>query len=276
MLPRPFQALVGLLNGGPSFQGNGALSDRILGRRSCRRFQPDPIPAEDLAAILENGRYAPSTANMQTWTFLVFDRAQWREKLGVPLPFSAPLGILVASDLQRNAEVFQDPGTPLTLYTMAVLNAGIAVQTLCLAAEARGYATVMLSDDGRSGLMDAATIRERLSLPSRVLPLVTLLVGRPAPGGFLPVTPPRLPAELVIGHARYPASNPEALAAWKEQMRVGARLTNLKGGMEGKLRYYNAKMRLVEDLLLKMLGLEGSGELGEPHHRPKGAKEQAP
>ncbi|MGB9861933.1 MAG: nitroreductase family protein, partial [Candidatus Bipolaricaulaceae bacterium] len=43
----------------------------IRGRRSVLRFEPDPIPEEDLEKILEAGRWAPSYANSQPWKFVV-------------------------------------------------------------------------------------------------------------------------------------------------------------------------------------------------------------
>lgn len=39
--------------------------EAIKGRRSVRRFKPDPVKAEDLKKILGAGRWAPSAYNMQ-------------------------------------------------------------------------------------------------------------------------------------------------------------------------------------------------------------------
>ena len=43
----------------------------ILNRRSIRKFQPEQIKDEELQAILEAGRYAPSAMNQQSWHFTV-------------------------------------------------------------------------------------------------------------------------------------------------------------------------------------------------------------
>ena len=49
----------------------------LLSRRSVRRYKPDPIPEDDLLAILEAGCYAPSAINLQHWYFVaVTDPAQ--------------------------------------------------------------------------------------------------------------------------------------------------------------------------------------------------------
>ena len=56
----------------PSLEENQLLQ-MILQRRSVRRFTEQPIPDDVFAAILEAGRVAPSTVNLQTWSFAVFD-----------------------------------------------------------------------------------------------------------------------------------------------------------------------------------------------------------
>lgn len=60
--------------------------DALLGRRSVRKYRPDPIPRPELEAILEAGLYAPSAVNMQHWYFVVVESpermAQLREIMG--------------------------------------------------------------------------------------------------------------------------------------------------------------------------------------------------
>ncbi len=247
------RALKGLFTEKPPVGQSPDLLDRILDRRSCRRFTGEAVPSVHLERILDAGRFAPSTANMQTWTFIVMNSAQWKDVLGAALPFSAPLGIMVCADLHRAAGVFHDPGAPSTLYTMAVMNSSIAAMAMCLAAESMGYATIMLSDDGRTGLLDAPHIRRSLRLPQRVLPLMTLVVGKPAKGGIRPVVPPRQPSRAVVGMGAYPAADADGMQRWADKMRVGGRLTNLRGGLQGKIRYYSEKMKPLEQLLRSML-----------------------
>ncbi|MFZ7111749.1 MAG: nitroreductase family protein, partial [Desulfatiglandales bacterium] len=49
------------------------LLDLIKGRRSFRRFRPEPIPRESILKILEAGRHVPSAGNAQPWEFLVVE-----------------------------------------------------------------------------------------------------------------------------------------------------------------------------------------------------------
>jgi nitroreductase len=50
-----------------SARPTAAVEAAITGRRSIRRFLPDPVPPATVAAILELAARAPSGANMQPW-----------------------------------------------------------------------------------------------------------------------------------------------------------------------------------------------------------------
>jgi nitroreductase/ketosteroid isomerase-like protein len=50
----------------------------LKGRRTVRKFKPDPVPEEHLKKILDAARFAPTAGNEQPWTFLVVRN---REKL---------------------------------------------------------------------------------------------------------------------------------------------------------------------------------------------------
>jgi nitroreductase len=43
----------------------------LKGRRSIRRYRPDPVPEEMVEQLMEAGRWAPSASNRQPWTFIV-------------------------------------------------------------------------------------------------------------------------------------------------------------------------------------------------------------
>ena len=51
---------------GTAFDG---LLDLLRGRRSIRRFLPDPVAEEDVRRLLEAARWAPSCMNEQPWCF---------------------------------------------------------------------------------------------------------------------------------------------------------------------------------------------------------------
>ncbi|MEG1858138.1 MAG: nitroreductase family protein [Pseudoflavonifractor sp.] len=60
--------------------------EALLGRRSVRKYRPDPIAPADLTEILDAACYAPSAINLQHWYFVaVQDPAvmtQLREMMG--------------------------------------------------------------------------------------------------------------------------------------------------------------------------------------------------
>ena len=47
------------------------LDEAIRGRRSVRKFLPDPVPQADIEAMLEAACWAPSSTNFQPWRLLV-------------------------------------------------------------------------------------------------------------------------------------------------------------------------------------------------------------
>jgi hypothetical protein len=95
-----------------------------------------------------------------------------------PIPFLPTLtGRIIGSsaiterflwDWRRTiADLFADG--PLVSYTVAVVNAAMAAMAMNVAAEALGVASVMLSETGRSGFLDAGYLKEKLALLSQSL-----------------------------------------------------------------------------------------------------------
>ena len=138
----------------------------LLKRRSVRQFKPDLIPEEVIQAVVEAGRMAPSTVNLQTWSFIGFTSEDWRQSFDRPIPFNAPYAILVLADLSRLNHLREEvgfPDEPLTLYTVSVLNAGLAAMNMTIMAEACGLSSVMLSETGQTGLLDIEMLVEALN-----------------------------------------------------------------------------------------------------------------
>jgi nitroreductase len=55
--------------------------DAIKGRRSIRKYKPDPVPKGDIDKIIESACWAPSGSNMQQWKFIVIEDSSLKEKL---------------------------------------------------------------------------------------------------------------------------------------------------------------------------------------------------
>jgi hypothetical protein len=238
-------------------EGNPMLA-LILNRRSVRRFLPRPLPDEVVAAILEAGRLAPSTVNLQTWSFAPFTPQTWRATFAQPLPFKAPLAVMVMGDLHRCETVLQAlPDCPLVAYTLAVMNASLAAMNMNLAAEALGVASVMLSETGRSGLLDAGFLRERLRLPEGVFPLMSVVFGYPA-GAYPPMPPKFSPDQVCFREGVYPEMDHAALQDWLAQMTAGYKASHLTSSLQAQLDVYRGKIGQAEQDLRRVVYREKS------------------
>jgi nitroreductase len=154
----------------------------IRGRRSVIRFTEQAVTDDELAAILEAGRWAPSYINSQPWEFLVVREPKTRSRLGEILRritvawqgfATAPASILVMADPARDPRHLAEDGSA-------------AVQNMALAAHSLGLATFW------AGLH---AVPETKGSPESE---IKALLGIPA--GM------QLVAMLPIGHAAYVAS----------------------------------------------------------------------
>jgi nitroreductase len=235
----------------PSLADNELLRT-LLRRRSVRSFTSQAIPDAIFAAILEAGRLAPSTVNLQTWSFAVFTPDAWAATFGQPLPFRGQRAVIVIGDTHRARQVIQAfPDSPLVEYTVAVVNASLAAMAMNVAAEALGVSSVMLSETGRSGLLDAAYLKETLALPGGVVPLLTIVFGY-AKGAYPPM-PPRLPLDQICFTGRYRESDPAIMADWQAQMVAGYKASHLRSSFDAQFRVYQAKIGQAEADLREMV-----------------------
>ena len=154
----------------------------IRGRRSVIRFTEQAVTDDELAAILEAGRWAPSYINSQPCEFLVVRDAKSRARLGEILRritvawqgFStAPASILVMADPARDPRHVAEDGSA-------------AVQNMALAAYSLGLATFW------AGLH--AVPEAKGSAESEIKALLGIPPGM------------QLVAMLPIGHAAYVAT----------------------------------------------------------------------
>ena len=237
----------------PSLQDNPLLG-AILNRRSVRSYSDRLIPDDVFTAILEAGRLAPSTVNLQSWAFVTFTAETWRAAFDRPIPFQAHRAVVVCADGHRARAVLDAfPSSPLVEHTIAVMNASLAAMNMNIAAEALGVSSVMLSETGRSGLLDARYLQEKLSLPDKVVPIMTLVFGY-AKGLRLPM-PPKLPLDQVCFEGRYREADPAAMRDWLEQMMAGYKASFPRSSFEGQLRVYQSKIGQAEcDLRAMVLG----------------------
>lgn len=257
----------------PSLENNQALSI-VLNRRSVRHFAQKDIPEDVFAAILEAGRLAPSTVNLQTWSFANFTAELWSQTFDQPIPFRAPRAVMILTDTHRVRQVFDAfAESPLVEHTVAVMNASLAAMNMTIAAEALGVSSVMLSETGRSGLLDVGCLKERLALPDNVVPIMTIVFGYPR--GGRPPMPPKLPLEAISFEGSYPETDPAVMAEWLSQMKAGYKASHPFSSLEAQLEHYASKIGAAEADLQEMLFPEGkppttkSGDIGSEHDEPE-------
>lgn len=261
-----FRNLLHLVSGKPRVPAGARLNETvacILDRRSCRSFSDHELDPEDIQTILEAGRFAPSAVNLQTWAFITFSRQQWRDVFERPIPFNGAYAIVVCADIFKLKDLLPDlSGTPHVNLLFAVFNAGLAAMNMTIAAEALGIRSIMLSETGRTGLLDFDFLKDRLRLPDGVFPLTTLVLGK---SPFrLPGIPPRQPPDTVIMATCYDLSAGERLRDWYDQMLIGFKLTHPLSNFAAQLAMYRKKMAAAEESLCNTLTVLGHNTRGLP------------
>ncbi|MCL4561669.1 MAG: nitroreductase family protein [Chloroflexi bacterium] len=249
------RSLVQILRGRPQVPASladNALLQVIFNRRSVRSFTRQDIPEDVFAAILEAGRLAPSTVNLQTWSFAVFNGDTWRQTFNRSIPFHANRAIIVIADTYRDRQVLDVfPYSPLVEHTVAVMNASLAAMNMNIAAEALGVASVMLSETGRTGLLDVRYLSEKLCLPKGAVPLMTMVFGYPR--WAYPPMPPKLPTDQVFFYGQYVPPQRETMETWLAQMVAGYKAGHLRSSFEDQLKVYQNKIGQAEADLREMI-----------------------
>jgi nitroreductase len=134
---------------------------------------------EDLDALLEAARWAPSSGNTQPWRFLVARRGEpaFDRLAALLMPgnrtWAASAGALVLAAAQTVDETGRD--RPWALY-----DTGQAVAALTIQAQHEGLAVHQM------GGFDAEATRDTFSLPDSIQPVVVVAVGRRDPRADLP------------------------------------------------------------------------------------------
>lgn len=248
------KSLLHLISGKPSVTDSQMANETIrliMERRSCRSFSDDDIDPKQVNTVLEAGRFAPSTVNLQTWSFITFSRHQWKTVFGHGIPFKGAYAIVICADMYKIRDLLPDfKDTPYINNSLALFNAGLAAMNMTIAAEALGLQSIMLSETGKTGLLDIKHLQDALNLPNRVLPVTTLVLGKPTLK--LPGIPPRQPQHSVQMEMEYDRSAAKNLADWYYQMMIGFKVTHPLSTLDKQIRFYQDKMTQAEKHVKKM------------------------
>jgi nitroreductase len=152
-----------------------AIFEIIAGRRTIRRFKPEPVSRELLERLVDAGRLAPSAANLQPLEFVVVDEAKL--KAGVFLCLKWAAYITPAGDPR--------PGEEPAAYIVTLANTkirekmfeydvGAAMENMILAALADGVGSCWLLSIDRDKLRTILGVPEDYRIDS------VLALGFPA------------------------------------------------------------------------------------------------
>lgn len=176
----------------------------IHGRRSVRRFRPEPPEREKLETLLEAARWAPSNHNRQAWKFLVVEDRRTIDSMAAAVEGRLDSMLAASStpsryadELRENSTLFKrapavivalhrEP-TAFSLAFMAEIERGrlisgelvssaMAVQNMLLAAHAAGLGACVLTGP----LVAEDEIRRLLDIPGAYNLTCLVAVGYPS------------------------------------------------------------------------------------------------
>lgn len=163
-------------------------------RYSCRAYDPDAtVSDDDIRAVIEGARLAPSACNRQPWTFVVVRDASARRTLlakSRPAFLDAPVLIVACGhhDTAWHRPADNKDHTDVDL--------SIAIEHLCLAASAAGLGTCWVCN------FDVEATRSLLNLPADVEPIALIPLGH-ALGGSNAPEKSRKPLDEILRWEKY-------------------------------------------------------------------------
>jgi len=157
--------------------------EMIKNRRSIRKYTNEIVPRELMAEIIETTRWAPSWTNSQTPRFTLVNDATVIAKIAT----EGVKGFVYNAATLENAlnvavlSFVEGKAGNASKYEIEIDNpnrweyfdAGIACQTFCLAAHAKGVGTCIF------GIIDEAVIAEAINLPEDEQVAAIIVYGYP-------------------------------------------------------------------------------------------------
>ncbi|MDI7260694.1 MAG: nitroreductase family protein [Thermodesulfobacteriota bacterium] len=163
------------------------LMEAVKGRRSIRKYKPDPVPEEVLRTVLEAVKWSPSWANTQCGEVIVVKDMKVKSELASTLAkgnpalssmTDAPLVLVLCG--KKGVSGFYKGQVATVKGDWLMFDTGIATQTLCLTAHSLGLGTVVI------GLFDHKKVEEILGVPENVEVVAMTPLGYPATQGSAP------------------------------------------------------------------------------------------
>ena len=174
-------------------------TDCIKTRRSIRNYKEEQIPQDVMREVIDIARFAPSWKNGQIARYYVVQSAELKQKIAESCVMGftyntgtltkAPAIVVVAyvekrSGFERDGSCTTSKGSEWEMF-----DAGIATQTLCLAAHEKGLGTCIM------GIFEDKAVAEAINLPEGQKVGALVAIGYPAEE---PAAPARKEAEQLV------------------------------------------------------------------------------
>lgn len=166
-----------------------AFNKIVSDRYSCRSYSQEPVTREQILAVLECARLAPSACNKQPWKYVVIDESQLLEQVYAaydrPWIKEAPAAIIVMGNRSEAWHRKHDG------YDATDIDVAITTEHICLAATSMGLGTCWVCN------FNPETVCSALNIPDEWEPLVIIPIGKPAEGISIPEKKRKTVEELI-------------------------------------------------------------------------------
>ncbi len=198
---------------------------QLLERKSMRVFEAQPMPEEDVQAILAAAVQAPTAGNMTLWTAIRVTDEEKKRQLAIscdnqPFIATAPLVLVFCADYKRWFDVFKTVELDEELrrpgegdFLLAMEDAVIAAHAAVTAADALGYGSCYIGDI----LENCDTQREILALPAYVKPVCMAVFGKPTAQQWERRKPVRFEIDEVVHENTYRDVGAQGMRAMLER-----------------------------------------------------------
>ncbi len=157
-------------------------------RRSIRKFTEEPVAHDVIQKIVEAAAMAPSWKNTQITRYTVVESKELKDKIAAEatIPFNADTinsaAAVVAVSVVKNRCGYERDGSFSTVKkdSWQMFDAGVAVQTFCLAAHEYGIGSVVM------GIFDYDKVAQMVEMPQTQEMVALVAIGHPAENPEVP------------------------------------------------------------------------------------------
>jgi len=144
----------------------------ISTRRSIRKYLDIPVEWDKVGTILEAGRLAPSSGNIQDWNFVVVQDEEKRKAIAEASlrqhwMSKAPVHIIVCADLKKSERFYGIRGNRL----YSIQDCAAAIENMLLTAHSLGLGACWV------GAFDENVVSRVLNIPDHARPQAIITIG---------------------------------------------------------------------------------------------------